>query len=300
MITAVVLLGYTLAVATVGRRILSRLTERTTYPLLGVAAWLSACLSVVASWLLATALAAGAHLPPNAIVSACLAVAEDTATHPHLAIPAVSVPLAAALGLRGVWTAATGYAADVRVRRRHLQALRLLGRADGRLGATVLEAPEPAVYCLDGRRPTIVVTTTALRALSDRQLAAVLDHERCHLTERHHVLVRACRLLARAFPFLPLFTQARTRVAALLEMRADDVAARRHGPGVMAAGLAAVASAAAPGAALGAGGPSTVARAARLLDPPGPGQEPRRWLLTASAAFAAGPLVALMVPFCGA
>ena len=45
--------------------------------------------------------------------------------------------------------------------------------------------PEPAAYCVSGRPPAIVVTTAALGALDDRQLDAVVAHERAHLAGHH-------------------------------------------------------------------------------------------------------------------
>jgi hypothetical protein len=82
-------------------------------------------------------------------------------------------------------------------------------------------------------------------------------------------------------------------------MRADDVAARRHGRGVVAAALAVVGTAATPAGALAAGGPSAVTRARRLLDAPRPSR--KRWLLLAViAATVVGPFACLLIPFCGA
>lgn len=301
MTTAAALVVFAIAVATLGRRVLAELTDRTAYPLLGVLAWLVACGAVVVSGIGAGLLAAGLHLPAMAanVVDACLTLARQSRNHTHVSVPAIALPLVAAAAVRGVWAAGSGYAAVVRLRRRHLQALRLVGHTDRELGAIVVDAPQPAVYCLDGRRRTIVVTTTALGALTGRQLAAVLDHERCHLAERHHLVTRMFQLLARAFPFVPVFRQARTRVWTLLEMRADDIAARRHGRGVVAAALAAVGTAAIPPAALVAGGPSAVARARRLLDTPRPSR--KRWLLlTVIATNVTGPFASLLIPFCGA
>jgi Zn-dependent protease with chaperone function len=300
MITAVVLIGYALVVATVGRRLLAGLTGAAAYPRLGVLAWLAAVLSVAASVLLAGLLAAGVHVTGRAFVDLCQVLARQTGGHQELAAPLVALPLVAAAGLWGAGAAVHGYAVDVRLRRRHVEALNLVGRDDRRIGATVVDAPRATAYCVDGRRPTIVVTTGALGALSGRQLAAVLAHERCHLAERHQLVVRACHLLAVGFPFVALFAEARTQVRALLEMRADDVAARRYGRRVVASALAAIAGASAPPAGLGAGGPAAVARIRRLLNTPRPTARQRWRLVAAAAGLGAGPVVALLVPFCGA
>ncbi|HEX5995904.1 MAG TPA: M56 family metallopeptidase [Jiangellales bacterium] len=300
MLLAALLVAYAAAVGMLGRPLLRRLTHHTRHPLLGVVTWLVACASVLAAWLVAGLLAAGWHLPAFAdvIVGECLTSAESPDDHVHLTAPELALPALAASALRATWVSLRGYAAEARFRRRHVHAVRLVGRTDRKLGAIVVDAAEPAVYCVAGRRPTIVVTTQALDALSSEQLAAVLDHERCHLAERHHVLMGACRAVARAFPFVPLFREARSHVAALLEMRADDVAAKRHGARPVADALAAVAVGPPLGPALAAGGESALARANRLL-PGAAGARDGGWRLALLiAALAVGPPAILLVPLC--
>jgi len=73
---------------------------------------------------------------------------------------------------------------------------------------------------------TVVLTSAAVAALSDDELGAVLDHERAHLRGRHHLAVAAAAALVATMPILPLFRWARTELACLLEMIADDDAAR--------------------------------------------------------------------------
>jgi hypothetical protein len=75
--------------------------------------------------------------------------------------------------------------------------------------------------------------------------------------------------LARACPRVRLFTVGAVEVARLLEMCADDAAARRHGRiGVVEALLALGSSpVSGPAGALGAAGPTVLARAERLLAP---------------------------------
>jgi hypothetical protein len=255
---------------------------------------------VLAAWLGAGLLAAGWHLPAftAAVVQACLTSADWPHDHVHAAVPELALPALVVSGLRAGWVISRGYAAELHLRSRHVRAVRLVGRADADLGAVVVDAPEPAVYCVAGARPTIVVTTRALRALSPAALAAVLAHERCHLTERHHLLIRACHLLARAFPFVPLFREARSRMGGLLEMRADDVAVRRHGVAALVDALTAVVAGPPTRTALGAGGVAARTRVDRLLS--GAGRLPRgRWRLCLfAAALATGPAVILLVPFC--
>jgi beta-lactamase regulating signal transducer with metallopeptidase domain len=134
--------------------------------------------------------------------------------------------------------------------------------------AVVLDAPQPAAYCIPGRPATIVLTTGALAVLDPAQLTAVLAHERAHLSGRHHLLISLTRALAASLPRVPLFTQGARQVARLAEMCADDAAARRGGRlSLVAALLAMGTGAAVPTAALAATGGAVTARVQRLLEP---------------------------------
>ncbi|UGT70953.1 hypothetical protein LTT66_12780 [Nocardia gipuzkoensis] len=68
-----------------------------------------------------------------------------------------------------------------------------------------------------------------MAALDDEHLAAVMAHERAHLTGRHHVLLALTRALAGVFPRIDLFVTGAAQVARLVEMAADDIAAELHG-----------------------------------------------------------------------
>jgi Zn-dependent protease with chaperone function len=298
VIAALSLLVYAIVVAAAGQRVLARFIDRAVPPLLGVFAWYMACVWVVSATAAAAMLAADLH-PHHGfagLLDACLEMAGHAREHPHLLAAPVAL---AALGVaiaRWVWAAAICTGADLRLRHRHLDTIRLVAYPDSVRGIQVVDAGDTAVYCLAGRRPTIVATTAAMGVLTGRQLDAVLEHERCHLRERHHLLIRVIRISARAFPFVPVFAAARAYIPALLELRADDVAAHRHGSHTVAGALAALA-ASPPATALGAGGPTALARAHRLLAADADPGMPWR-LLGGLAPIALGPLVALVVPFC--
>ena len=51
--------------------------------------------------------------------------------------------------------------------------------------------------------------------------------ERAHLTGRHHLVIILAAALRRAFPHVPFFAAAASQVSCLVEMAADDAAARR-------------------------------------------------------------------------
>ena len=155
----------------------------------------------------------------------------------------------------------------IRVRaQRHAQAVRIVGRRTGEHDLVILDAAEPVAYCVTGHPPAIVVTTAAVGALDERQLDAVVAHERAHLSGRHPHVVAALRSLAAAFPRITLITEGAEQVSRLLEMCADDVAARRHGRGALLSGLLAL-SGVTPAGALGAADIAVLARAQRLAAP---------------------------------
>ncbi|GAA2752135.1 M48 family metalloprotease [Amnibacterium kyonggiense] len=87
----------------------------------------------------------------------------------------------------------------------------------------------------DGGR--IVVTTALAEGLAPGELRAVLEHERAHLAGRHDVLLRVARVNRACLPALfgaRAFDQA---VHLLVELAADDAAARACGPATVAAAL---------------------------------------------------------------
>src|SRR6516162_5311428 len=99
--------------------------------------------------------------------------------------------------------------------------------------------------------------------------------------------------LARAFPRVPLLSQAQPQLAVLAEMAADDAAARRHRRDDLAAALVALATAGAQPATLAASGPEAIVRLQRILAT----QQPRAGL-TRLAAIAGliPPVVVACLP----
>lgn len=109
-------------------------------------------------------------------------------------------------------------------------------------GILVLDHPEPAAYCLPGPRPRIVVTHGAVASLGPEELAAVLAHERAHAVGRHELIIQPFVAWESALPFLPPARRATAAVAELVEMLADDAAARATSPRALARALAQVGS----------------------------------------------------------
>ena len=166
----------------------------------------------------------------------------------------------------------------------------------------VLPEPTPMIYCLPGRGADsrIVVTTGARDLLSDDQLEAALEHERAHLTRNHHRVVLIAEAVAAALR-LPQMLQGYPRAVRLLvELEADDRAARRHGTHTVASALLEMSSAASSGPRLGLAMAGTDAsiRIRRLLDQER--QAPRRAvaaiLLPAAIVLAVAPAIAAAMP----
>ncbi|MEV7007029.1 M56 family metallopeptidase [Streptosporangium sp. NPDC051022] len=269
-------------------------------PRLGIAVWLAACASVVASVLFAAVAVAipapvlGHRLAE--LLEACAMLLSE-GVPPASPVTWIALSCAGLIAARIVCCGAAVLVAARRERRRHAGMLDILGHHDGELGAVVLDHGEAAAYCLPGRRGRAVITTGALHSLAPEQVAAVLAHERAHLRGRHHLALAAAETLSRAFFRLPLFARARSEVARLVELRADDVAARRHSRAHIAAALVRLATGNAPAATLGAGGETALIRIRRMLSPAPPlGRGERLAGLAALGALLAGPAAVVAIP----
>jgi Zn-dependent protease with chaperone function len=163
-------------------------------------------------------------------------------------------------------------------------------------GLRILDVPQPLAYCLPGVRSRVVVSEGTLTALSDRELSAILSHERAHLRARHDLVLEMFTAVHAAFPRFVRSGSALDAVRLLIELLADDAAVRTAGPTPLARALVACASGHTPSGALAAGGPTTVLRVRRL------GGRPNSLVLAATAYLAAAavllvPTIALAVPW---
>lgn len=275
MTVAAALLLYVAAVLAIAPKLLVHITADGGAPRLAIAAWVTAVVTVLGCSVAAVALllveAAGHWDSPDAVLVTCLerlrAILVGHAGWPARIVATLAVAIAVgsliavvirigrALGRMRTHTFA------------HADAVRLVGRSHGS-DVVVIEASEPAAYCVAGRPPAIVVTSAALAALDENQLAAVVAHERAHLDGRHAYIIAAARGLTAALPTCGLFASAASHISSLLEMCADDAAARRHGRQPLLAGLLTLAGATAPAHGLAAAGIAVLARAERLSKPP--------------------------------
>lgn len=309
MTVAAALLLYVVVVAAAGSKLLVRITADGGAPRLAIAAWLTAVATVLGCSVAAIAMllveAAGHWDSPDALLVSCLerlqAILVGHAGWPARIVATVAVAMAVG-SLMAICVRVGRALSRMRTHTfEHADAVRLVGRSDGS-DVVLVEASEPAAYCVAGRPPAIVVTTGALDALDATELAAVVAHERAHLDGRHAYVVAAVRGLAAALPRVALFGSAATHISSLLEMCADDAAARRHGRQPLLAGLLALSGAGTPAHGLAAAGVAVLVRAERLTDPQrGLARiQTRATLSGAVAAMAATPLAIVALSLSGA
>lgn len=272
MTAPLILLGYAVLLATVGPPLLRRSSWPDRSPGWGLVVWQALTASVLASVALAGVALAVPTLPWTtnvaALIEACGAALRAQYETPAGAVASLTGgALAAAVVTALACSFVRCTVRSARARRRQRRALALLAHRDPRLGALVLDHPTALAYCVPGRPHEIVITTGALAVMSEEQLSGVLAHEQAHLRGRHSAVLTAAEATHLAFPWVPAFREAHSEIGRLLEMRADDVAARRTERTTLAAALVQVAQGRAPQAALGAGGDAAVARVRRLLSP---------------------------------
>jgi Zn-dependent protease with chaperone function len=283
---ALALLGYAVCAAWCAPAVLAPLTRRGASVRVGLAGWLAAMASVLASAAISLQLSfiTVAANWPTLTQALCRSVAGSACTSAvyRSALYEAGVGVFAIAGAVIALVAAWRFARRVdRARSRtaaHAAAARIVGRDLALFPGTtlaadtvVLDDPRPAAYCVAGRPAAIVVTTGSLAVLDRDQLDAVLAHERAHLACRHHVLTAIAQGLASAFPGVPVFTQGVAEVSRLTEMAADDAAARSAGrPALIAALLAIATGVPVPARSLGAAAFAVPARVERLLRPSRP------------------------------
>lgn len=164
-------------------------------------------------------------------------------------------------------------------------------------GASVLDHEVPVAYCLPGLRPRVVLSRGALSLLSYDEVRAVLAHEQAHLDQRHDLVVLPFVALNATFPFLAPVRTARSEVALLIELLADDRAARHHDRTHLARALWKIGTGEAPAGALALAGEDVLLRAHRLLAPPDPLHRAAQVaVLLLAAAVAGSPALGIALP----
>ena len=240
---------------------------------MGVAAWLATVAASLVAWLAAVVLVVDAtsnSILDGSVVTLCLELF-GFSDHTPLVGRLGSIALIGGGLLTSAVVALRLGRCLARLRTRsheHAHAARIVGRPTDHPNVVVVEADLAAAYCVIGRPHAIVITSAAVKSLDRAQLKAVLAHENAHLSGHHHHILMVLRALAATLPHLPLFAGAHQAVAELLEMCADDTAARRVGTRPLLAGLLALAGHRPPVAeGLAAAATAVITRAERLVTP---------------------------------
>ncbi|TFV62664.1 UNVERIFIED_ORG: M56 family peptidase [Bacillus sp. AZ43] len=215
----------------------------------------------------------------------------------------VTMTLAAVLATQLLGVLALSWWRTARARRRHRDLLELVVEPAAAPDTRLLEHPVPVAFCIPGGRPLLVLSSGMVEELDEAELAAVVEHERAHLREHHHLLLLPFVAWEAALPVLPAAARAHTAVRDLVEMRADDVALRAlDGPEPRRTLARAIVGAAGGGAevpsgALAVSGGGVRARVVRLLEPPSPLPTAARWAALVSAGLLLLlPTALLLVP----
>ncbi|WP_427892921.1 M56 family metallopeptidase [Kribbella sp. GL6] len=307
MTVGAVLLVYALALGIGGGALCRRSGGLERAPRLGAALLLSVAWSVPVALFLAGLTIAVPHTALSSGVSellgACIIRIRSAYSTPGGTVVAVAgLCLSAVIVVRVCWVA--GQVVQIRrTERRKQQALiATAGRRVPEWPAVIVDESRPVAYSLADRAGTIVLTSGLLGVLTPDQVAAVIAHEQAHLRGRHHSLLASAAVVAGTLPALPLLRELSAVVRRLIEMQADDVAARAHAPETIAAALFTVATGQpagslpiTPASALAAGDSDAVARVRRLLLPPA--MLTRRGRGVVRAGIAAAVLVPVLTAF---
>lgn len=307
MTVGAVLLIYALALGAGGGSLcrLSGWLERA--PRLGVALLLSVAWSVPVALFLAGLTIAVPHTALSSGVSellgACIVRIRSAYSTPGGTVVAVAgLCLSAVIVVRATWVAGQVVQLRRTERRKQQVLIAVAGRRTPAWPAVIVDEPRPAAYSLAGRIGTVVLTSGLLDALTRAEVAAVIAHERAHVRCRHHRLLASAAVVAGMLPALSLMRELSPVVRRLIEMQADDVAARAHARETIATALFAVATGQpagsvpiTPPSALAAGDSDAVARVRRLLLPPP--MLSRRGRGVVRAGIAAAVLVPVLTAF---
>ena len=219
----------------------------------------------------------------------------------------LAVGAAILLGVHLVLNLVLTIVSTERQRRRHRQLVILLGSPDpARPHTQLLDNAAPIAYCLPGARSITVFSAGLIDLLSPSELAAVIAHERAHVTQRHDILLVAFRAWHLSLPWFPIAYRAEREVGVLVEMLADDRARHAVPDKTLASALALVAGArpdaedelAERSVLPVATAQQTRNRVKRLLAP-GPPLSPvaRAFVVLLAIAVVAVPTILLVTPF---
>lgn len=301
MTTAIGLIAYIAIVVGLAPHLLQRLSHSGLTPHLAITAWLVAIMGVIIAGisvvvlLLKTLWALLHHYSP--VLSNCMKQIHNgiiSASNSPLLLGFLLLSALIGLTIIGLCVRFLWLMAKMsRDTTDHAHQARLIGTTTQDADVILIEAHQAAAYAVAGKPSTIVLTSAADSILSHEQRAAVLAHERAHLAGKHALLVRLFKALGSVCPRSQLVTKASQNIALLLEMCADDAAARRYGSGAVVSGLLALCGIT-PAGTLGAATIGVTERVDRLVSKPtNIIHRSRLQLLAAISILALGPLLSV-------
>lgn len=240
-----------------------------------IALWLVALLAV--GPMLAWVISGPVLLPGHAaeVCQRCLASANPfTNTTLDTSVPVVALLAVPTLAAIGVLLAAVreGRRRD-RTTNQAASPLRARATATSVHGHTVLVVQDSRrfAFTLPTRHGGIVISDTALAALSGMELVGVIEHERAHVSQHHHVITTIVESVARHLRWVPLIAAAADATPHYLEIAADNAARGHAGTPALASALLKLGEpthppflTAPPGSVLNAAGPN---RISHLVNP---------------------------------
>lgn len=102
---------------------------------------------------------------------------------------------------------------------------------------------EISAYAVGGRDPKIFVSSALISLVKPEHLQAILAHEYAHIRLKHDGIRRIIEINASSLPFVKSGQKLRQAVSLLIELIADDAAARQVGPAALANALTLIAKA---------------------------------------------------------
>jgi Zn-dependent protease with chaperone function len=147
----------------------------------------------------------------------------------HFSYPALNGPgaLLLAVGALGAMAIAVMIRASWNQARRYRAFLAAIGPAqphDGDPSINVIADPRPQAFCAGYLRPAVYVSHRTVEMLTERELGAVLAHERHHRRQRDPLRLAATRIFSQALFFVPVLKPLCKRYAEIAELSADRAA----------------------------------------------------------------------------
>jgi Zn-dependent protease with chaperone function len=250
--------------------LLRRMDLRRRDPVLLIVAWfvsiMAVLLATAAGVLLLLLPGHGPGAPLLAALHQCWsAVQHGSPPRVEEATGAIGAALLAAFAVRLLAVSVRGIRRRARRRQENLSVLRMVARPTATSADILWLAHErPLAFSMSGRPGVVVVTEGLTRHLAPDAVAAVMAHERAHLSGRHHLLVATADALRTALPFVPLFRAAPHAIRDLVELAADITAVRACGPAAVRSALVKVTGHGMPDTALAMAQDAVELRLARL------------------------------------